>query len=150
MSAVPTYAGPSCRTCCDLRPNPQFARSDGTWEDYSAQPGKTVLALGIFIPTVQKTAEHCANCAMLLEAVEKVEGKSINGIDIDDEFLSIFGKLGEPLELDYNLDGVLQTNEVFSALGAPSSLLLASSANLTASLPSRRLRLDRRGERSRD
>lgn len=144
MSAVPTYAGPSCRTCCDLRPNSQFARPDGTWEDHSAQPGKTRLTLGIFIPTVQKTAEHCANCAVLLEAVEKVEGKSIDDIDIDDELLSIYGKLGEPLEIEYDLDQVPRMIEVFSALGASSSLLWAGIANLTASLPSRRLRLDRR------
>lgn len=109
MTEVPTYAGPSCHTCCDLCPNRPFPLSDGAWEDYSAQEGtlKTTLTIGaLFVFSIQKAAKGgCGNCALLLEAIEKIERKSIDELEIEDEAISIYGKLGEPLGIEYDIVG---------------------------------------------
>lgn len=106
---VPTYAGPSCHTCCDLRPNRAFPLADGTWEDYNAQTGslKTTLTIGaLFVFSVQKAARGgCENCALLLEAIETIEGKSIDEIEVTDEAISLYGKLDEPLAIEYDIVG---------------------------------------------
>jgi hypothetical protein len=66
---------------------------------------KTTLAIGaLFIASMRKAArEGCENCAMLLEAIEKIERKLIDELEIEDEAISVYGKLGEPLRIEYDI-----------------------------------------------
>lgn len=117
MSAVPRYEGPSCQTCCDLRPGKQF----GTREDYINNPDRRVLSLGVFVETLIKSAVNCAQCALLVEAIERIEGLPIEALTFADEgYVSIYGRLGHPLEIAYGVDNdsLVRSTEIFTLTGA--------------------------------
>lgn len=110
---VPTYSGPECHTCLDLMPNDQFPLGNGKWVDYRAQ-GRKGFGLDVFLEKVRRSAQGCKNCAIIVEALDTVEG---GRIEVDNDFLSILAKLDGTLNMTYEVNDELRYIEVFARHG---------------------------------
>lgn len=113
----PTYDGPKCHKCLDLMPNNQFPLPDGKWVDYRAQ-GRDGFHLNSFLAPIRESAESCNNCATIVDALDLVEGGKV---DVDDDFLTLTGRLGGVLDMTYLVNGEVRDIEIFATPDGPGS-----------------------------
>src|SRR5262245_25218285 len=94
--------GPSCFKCYDLKDWPDYPVGDNLWLIYHRTSGdRQTFTFSTFVETLRANEKGCGRCALVLEALDLIEGSAEN---IDDGFLTINGAQNAPLQLEYLLD----------------------------------------------
>ncbi|KAK0672314.1 heterokaryon incompatibility protein-domain-containing protein [Cercophora samala] len=107
LDSLPVHDGPRCNVCYDLLATDQHRK-----QFYH------VLELS----DIYKSAETCPSCAVIIEALESIEGPAPTLADRTT--FTVEGELGQPLRLKYKIDDVQgdQMIEVFTT-GEPDNCI---------------------------
>jgi hypothetical protein len=104
--------GPSCFRCYDLRHWPEYPAGDSLWSSYHRPSGdRKAFSVITFVESLRATEKVCGKCAMVLEALDLIEGRAEN---IDDGFLTINGAQNAPVQLEYLLDDENEYIDLFT------------------------------------